>query len=150
MNKHIVDATVIIPTYQRSEALIETLEALARVDYPAHAWEAVVVDDGSMDDTATVVQEWIARTGAPVRFLQQKNAGPAAARNRGAAAARGEVLIFIDNDIIVSPDFIQAHLQTLKAHPGCWILGRVLQSPELRQTPFGRYRDAFHESFHCA
>lgn len=143
-----VDATIIIPTFNRSDALVETLSALARTDYPADRWEAIVVDDGSTDDTEFVVTKWIEQSGAPVRYMRQKNAGPAAARNRGAAQARGRVLIFIDNDIVVEPDFISAHLETLAANPGCWVVGRIVHPPQIRSTPFGRYRDSVWESFH--
>lgn len=148
MNHHFVDASIIIPTYNRSEVLLTTLEALAQIDYPAERWEAIIVDDGSTDDTAAVVERWIAQSGAPVRYLSQRNAGPAAARNRGAANAHGEMLIFIDNDIIVPPVFISEHLQTLQANPGCWVIGRITHPPQLRATPFGRYRDGVWEAFH--
>lgn len=149
MNKGI-DVTIIIPTFNRSDALIETLTALANVHYPIERWEAVIVDDGSTDDTEQVAQQWILQTKAHVRYLRQENRGPAAARNRGAAAARGEILIFIDNDILVEPDFISAHVSTLTAYPGCWVLGRVTNPAKLRSTPFGRYRDDCHERFHNA
>jgi GT2 family glycosyltransferase len=143
-----LDATIIIPTYNRSDALLETLSALAQMDYPADRWEAVVVDDGSTDDTQQQALRWIDQSGAPVRYIKQKNAGPAAARNRGAAEARGEFLIFIDNDIIVEPDFVRAHLETLATNRGCWIVGRIVHPPHIRSTPFGRYRDSVWESFH--
>jgi GT2 family glycosyltransferase len=118
------------------------------MDYPANRWEAIVVDDGSDDATEDALRRWSEKAEITFRYLKQQNAGPAAARNRGAAAARGEALIFIDNDIVVQPDFIRAHLDALAAHPHCWIMGRVTHPPELRQTPFGRYRDALHESFY--
>ncbi|MGE0132756.1 MAG: glycosyltransferase family 2 protein [Blastocatellales bacterium] len=143
-----MDASVIIPTYNRSDAILETLSALAQVDYPRDRWEAVVVDDGSTDGTEDAVGRWIATTKAPVRYFRQKNAGPAAARNHGAALARGEALIFIDNDIIVPSHFVRAHLETLKSNPGSWVLGRIAHPRELRKTPFGRYRDDAWESFH--
>jgi GT2 family glycosyltransferase len=148
MKEPLIDATLVIPTFNRSDALLETLQAIALVDYPAHGWEAVVVDDGSTDDTAMVVPKWIEQSGAPVRYLRQLNAGPAAARNRGAAAANGKYLIFIDNDIIIDPDFVRAHLETLTANPNCWVVGRVVHPAEIRSTPFGRYRDAVWEAFH--
>jgi GT2 family glycosyltransferase len=142
-----VDASLVIPTFNRCDALLETLTALARMDYPADRWEAIIVDDGSTDRTETSVREWIENTGAPIRYIKQLNAGPAAARNCGAAAAEGEALIFIDNDIIVKPDFVRAHLQTLSSNPGCWVVGRIVHPPELRATPFGRYRDDVWEAF---
>lgn len=141
-------ASVIIPTYNRRDALMETLSALAAQDFPAGRWEAMVVDDGSSDGTPEAVEEWAARSGAPVRVLRQRNAGPAAARNRGAAAATGDVLIFIDNDILVRPTFIRDHVETLSAHPGCWVIGRIVHPAQLRETPFGRYRDKLWEQFH--
>jgi len=56
-------------------------------------------------------------------------------------------LIFIDNDILVTPDFIRRHLEILDSHPNCWVIGRIVHPPELRQTPFGRYRDDMWEAF---
>jgi glycosyltransferase involved in cell wall biosynthesis len=143
-----MDASIIIPTYNRKDALLETLKTLVQVDYPAGAWEAVVFDDGSTDGTDEAIQKWIDETKAPVRFFKQQNAGPARARNRGAEEARGDFLIFIDNDILVKPDFIRQHVETLKSNPGCWVVGRVVHPPQLRDTPFGRYRDDVWEQFH--
>src|SRR5262245_6394949 len=112
--KPLLDASIIIPTFNRSDALLSTLDAIARVNYPSDRWEAIVVDDASTDETLNVIPSWIGQNGAPVRYVRQSiNAGPAAARNRGASEAKGEYLIFIDNDIIVEPDFIHAHVDTL-------------------------------------
>lgn len=143
-----MDATIVIPTFNRRDDLLKTLETLRQMDYPEDLWEAIVVDDGSTDGTGEAVGEWIAATKAPVRYFRRSNAGPAAARNHGASVGRGEALIFIDNDIIVPRDFVRAHLETLKSNPGSWVLGRIVHPPELRSTPFGRYRDDAWESFH--
>jgi GT2 family glycosyltransferase len=139
-----MDATVVIPTFNRRAQLLATLETLARQDHLQGGWEAIVVDDGSSDGTG----EAVAGLGPPFQVLRQANAGPAAARNRGAAAARGRVLVFIDDDVSVPADFLTLHLQAHAAHPGAWIVGRVIHPPELRQTPFGRYRDWLWEAFH--
>src|SRR5262249_38969879 len=98
-----MDATVVIPTYNRREARRETLEGLVRRDYPQERWQVLVVDDGSTDGTGDAVRNWAEGRSLSVEYLEQPNSGPAAARNRGAAAARGRVLIFIDNDILVEP-----------------------------------------------
>ena len=143
-----MDVTIVIPTYGRPAALLQTLEALLALDYPRDRWEAVVVDDGSPEDIQEPVRAWIERTGAPVRLFRQLNAGPAAARNRGAAEARGRYLIFIDNDVLVQPDFLRLHLTALETHPKAWIGGRVRQPRQLQETPFGRFRDRAHERFH--
>jgi GT2 family glycosyltransferase len=144
-----MDASIVIPTYNRQAALVETLRGLLKMDYPTGRWEAVVVDDGSTDGTEEAVQGLVSEN-IPVRYLRQANAGPAAARNHGAAEARGRILIFIDNDILVPANFLQMHLETLDTRPGCWVVGRIIHPPELRETPFGRYRDAIGEAFHAA
>ncbi|MEO6393583.1 MAG: glycosyltransferase [Pyrinomonadaceae bacterium] len=143
-----VGVSVIIPTYNRRDALIETLGALYRCEFPAGQWETIVVDDGSNDGTTEAVQEWIAATGASARYHRQTNAGPARARNQGANLAAGANLIFIDNDIVVQPDFLSGHMEMLAANPGCWVVGRIRHPPQLRETPFGRYRDDLWEEFH--
>jgi GT2 family glycosyltransferase len=142
-----MDVSVVMPTYNRREALVTTLQALTGCDYAKGRWEAVVVDDGSTDGSEEAARRLVEETGAPIRYLRQENAGPAAARNRGARESHGEFLIFIDNDIIVEPDFLLQHVETLRTHPGCWVVGRVVHPPEMRQTPFGRYRDALWEAF---
>lgn len=58
------------------------------------------------------------------------------------------MLVFIDNDILVERDFLRRHLDVLERNPGCWVIGRIVHPPELRTTPFGRYRDFRWEEFH--
>lgn len=139
--------SLIIPTYNRFDALIETLDTLTKIEFPHNSWEAVIVDDGSTDETENAVKKWLETSLINVRYFRQENAGPARARNLGAKEAKGKYLIFIDNDILVEPDFIKLHLESLQKNPNCWILGRIINSEKLKETPFGRYRDDLHESF---
>jgi glycosyltransferase involved in cell wall biosynthesis len=103
--------SVIIPTYNRAGMLKEALEsALAQNRLPD---EIVVVDDGSTDNTAQVV----AGFGAKIRYIQQKNAGPSAARNHGIAIATGEFVAFLDSDDLWPKDRLQRQLAALEKHP---------------------------------
>jgi cellulose synthase/poly-beta-1,6-N-acetylglucosamine synthase-like glycosyltransferase len=102
-----LQASVVIPAYNASQTIGECLTALAAQTVPSTHYEVIVVDDGSTDDTAAVA----ARLGA--RVLRQANAGPAAARNRGVSAARGEVILFTDADCAPAPDWIEQMLAPL-------------------------------------
>ena len=139
-----VIVSVVIPTHNRSDALALTLAELAKQDF-RDPWEAVVVNNRSTDDTDEVVRRQ--SFPVPLRLVHEETPGAAPARNRGAREARGEILIFIDNDILVPPDFVRRHVETLRANPGCWFIGRVVNPPELRRSVFGRYRDDLHESY---
>ncbi|PKO21859.1 MAG: hypothetical protein CVU38_12450 [Chloroflexi bacterium HGW-Chloroflexi-1] len=97
-----VPISVIVPASNAAETLSRCLAALASQTYPTSAYEVIVVDDGSTDDTAGIAR------AAGVRVITQPNAGPAAARNRGAAAARGELLLFTDSDCAPAPGWIAA------------------------------------------
>lgn len=143
-----MDASVIIPTFERPEVLYETVRALAQIDYPKNRWEVVVVDDGSKAETVGRVRAWLEALDAPARLIVQQNRGPAAARNAGARVASGDILIFLDNDIVVHPGFVRRHIEALRAYPGCWVVGRIVHPPIVRETPFGRYRDDCWETFH--
>jgi glycosyltransferase involved in cell wall biosynthesis len=94
---------VIIPTYNRAAMLRETLLALAQQSFPAGQLEVVVVDDGSSDDTAEVARQ---PYPFPVCYLRQENSGDAEARNYGVRHTTAELLVFLDDDIIVAPDFL--------------------------------------------
>ncbi len=105
------DIAVVVPAYNAAATLPATLAALARQAYDAGAVAVVVVDDGSTDETAAVA----ARGGA--RVIRQENRGPAAARNAGAAATRGDILVFTDADCVPDPDFLAALTAPLAADP---------------------------------
>jgi glycosyltransferase involved in cell wall biosynthesis len=107
--------SVVIPTYNRRPILEKCLRALSQQDLRANkvvGYEIVVVDDGSTDGTL----DWLAEH--PSEFPQvvaygQNHQGPAAARNLGVAQARGDTIIFIDSDLIVTSQFLQAHADAL-------------------------------------
>jgi lipopolysaccharide/colanic/teichoic acid biosynthesis glycosyltransferase/GT2 family glycosyltransferase len=94
--------SVVIPAYNAADLLPECLIALAAQDMPRNSYELIVVDDGSTDSTAELGRIH----GAQV--ISQPNAGPAAARNQGAAAAQGELLLFTDADCAPTPGWISA------------------------------------------
>ncbi len=97
-------ASVVIPVYN-GEATIDRVltHVLAQQNCPAY--EVIVVDDGSTDRTCEIVRRFQA-----VRLIEQANAGPAAARNKGAQNARGQYLCFTDSDCLPHPDWISCLL----------------------------------------
>jgi lipopolysaccharide/colanic/teichoic acid biosynthesis glycosyltransferase/glycosyltransferase involved in cell wall biosynthesis len=97
-----IAVSVIVPAYNAAAVLPRCLSALARQNFPCDRYEVILVDDGSRDETATVAR------AAGVRVISQPNAGPAAARNAGAAAATGELLLFTDADCAPEPGWISA------------------------------------------
>jgi len=141
-----LDITVVIPTHNRSDALDLTIEHLSNQDFEG-AWEAIVVNNNSTDDTDQVVKSWQEKFPVKLKLVHESKPGPAAARNVGAGAAKGRYLVFIDNDILTGPDFLRNHMQFLDSEREGWFIGRVVNPPELRRTPFGRYRDDIHEAY---
>ena len=99
-------ASVVVPTFNRAALLPRVLPALLEQDYPQD-YEVVVVDDGSRDDTPRILEEWARRHPERLRVLRQENAGPARARNRGAAAAEGSFIAFIDDDCVAERSWLR-------------------------------------------
>ena len=93
--------SVIVPVYNGAETLPACLRALQQQTLPADRYEVIVVDDGSTDGSADLARRF------GVQVISQENAGPAAARNRGVQAARGEILLFTDADCAPAPDWIE-------------------------------------------
>ncbi|NEO34901.1 MAG: glycosyltransferase [Moorea sp. SIOASIH] len=108
--------SIVIPTYNRLPILKKCLIALEhqqlRQDSQIWDYEVVLVDDGSTDGTL----DWLAAHGDQfphVRSFAQNHAGPAAARNLGVKQAKGEIIIFIDSDLVVTEHFLQSHADAL-------------------------------------
>ncbi|MFM2056770.1 MAG: hypothetical protein RLY71_1155 [Pseudomonadota bacterium] len=103
--------SVVIPAYNASATLADTLHSLARQSWPA--LEVIVVDDGSTDATWELLQH----TELPVLAIHQTNQGLAGARNTGLAAARGEFIALLDADDLCEPERIAVQVACLRAHP---------------------------------
>ena len=115
--------------------LLETLDCLGLQSHPPDAFEVIVVADGCTDGTVEALR--VARTPFALRVLEQSNGGPGAARNAGAAAASGHLLIFLDDDIQVEPGFVEAHVQVHCDHANRVGIGYL--PPDLRdQTGYFR------------
>ena len=127
--------SVVIPTYNRLPILEKCLRALERqqLQAPITNYEVVLVDDGSTDDTVN----WLLRHSASfphVRLVQQDHGGPAEGRNRGVEHARGDVIVFIDSDLVVTDNFLISHARRLEqswAQRGdrlCFTYGAVINT----------------------
>lgn len=108
--------SVVIPTYNRKPILEKCLQALERQDYEdvdeIAGYEVVVVDDGSTDTTVPWLQANTAQF-PHVTLFEQDHQGPAAARNLGVEKAKGDIIIFIDSDLVVTTVFLKSHAAAL-------------------------------------
>lgn len=104
-----MDVSVVICTYNRSGNLARCLGGLARQeDVQSLLWEVILVDNNSRDDTARVVQALARSLPLRLRYVFEGEQGLSAARNRGIREARGAVLAFIDDDILVTPRWLRS------------------------------------------
>ncbi len=108
--------SIVVPVYNGGHTIQACLDALARQTLDAGTYEILVVDDGSTDDTGTRVRAWMERhPQVAARLIQQANAGPAAARNRGVEAARAPVVLFTDADCAPMPHWAEAMLAAFES-----------------------------------
>lgn len=103
-----IEASIIIPTYNRAAKLHRCLQALCSQTYPAMDFEVIVVIDGSTDETLEMVTSL--ETPFSLRVIPQPNRGQSTALNRGVTEALGRICIFLDDDITVTPQFLAEHL----------------------------------------
>lgn len=130
--------SVIIPTCNRAEVLGKALSAYAQQSGRHQVLELIVVDDGSTDNTRSIVEEHARAFPFPLRYLCQENRGAAAARNRGLRCAGGDIILFGDDDVIPDTKMVAEHLSWHEQHSEPWagMLGYVTWSSEVRPTPF--------------
>lgn len=121
-----MDFSIIIPTYERPAHVVACLESLATLRFDRNRWEAIFVDDGSASPAAAEVRA--AAESLPVRMLLRAHAGPAAARNAGAHEARGQWLVFTDDDCRPDPDWLDAFAARFAADGDCAIGGRSINA----------------------
>jgi glycosyltransferase involved in cell wall biosynthesis len=106
--------SVIIPSYNYGFVIAETIASLQR--QTISDWEAIIVDDGSRDNTEDIVKPLVAQD-ARVTYIKQVNAGVSAARNRAMKLAKGKFIQFLDADDLLTPQKLEIHTNYLLAHP---------------------------------
>lgn len=125
-NQALPSFSVIVPTYRRPAQLRACLGALASVDYPDDHLEVIVVNDGNPALPESIVSSF--RDQLNVTLILQPHAGPAAARNTGAAHAKGDFLAFTDDDCLPASDWLRALQARFAITPEYLIGGRTLNA----------------------
>ncbi len=101
--------SIVIPAYNEEKSILKTLESVFGLDYPKRRVDIIVVNDGSTDATASIVQA-VQKTHTNVRLITQKNQGKGVALNRGLELAKGEYYVCLDADSFVEPDALKTLL----------------------------------------
>ncbi len=130
--------SVIVPTYNGGWVLRRTVEALQRQDAAPDRFEVIVVDDGSTDGSTRDLE---GAGPAALRVLRLPNRGRAAARNAGAAVARGQALLFLDADIWAAPDLVSVHLSHHAETRNLGVQGRWKDHPDSLVSMFMRSKN---------
>ncbi len=128
--------SVVMPTYNRREVTRTTLEHLIAGDYPADRLE-IFVCDNSGDGTPEMARALDAETDVAIHVQFSDERLPAVKRNQGLLAASGELVIFMNDDVWVRPDFVRQHVAAhRRAGRPVAVLGHCEQSPRMEHTPF--------------
>jgi glycosyltransferase involved in cell wall biosynthesis len=114
--------TIAVCTWNRANMVDQTLQSLTQLRIPPGIdWEVVVVNNNSPDNTADVLESYVSKL--PLRHFLEKNQGIAFARNRAASEARGEWILWTDDDIQVKPNWLSGYVQAFIEHPECGFFG---------------------------
>jgi glycosyltransferase involved in cell wall biosynthesis len=100
--------SIIVPTFNKASQLEYTLELLCKQDLSIDQYEIVVVDNNSTDNTRALLDRFSLKCDN-MRYVTEKQRGPAAARNRGIDESRGYLLIFLDDDMLIAADHVRQH-----------------------------------------
>ncbi len=120
--------SVIIATFNRREMLARTLPPLLAQDFPSDEYEVIVVVDGSTDGTTDLLRGFASHSN--LRVIEQENRGQAAAINAGLRAATGELVLFLDDDILSGPSLVAEHARAVRNGHTCLAFGPVHVLPD--------------------
>ena len=119
-----MSASLIIPTYNRGDVLLETLEMAVRQKYSAY--EIIVVDQTRSIDSR--LQRYLSTAGDRIRYIHLPEPNLPAARNAGIRAAKGDILVFVDDDVCIEPDYVAAHVRNYEDLTVGGVMGALVQS----------------------
>jgi glycosyltransferase involved in cell wall biosynthesis len=118
--------SVLIATRDRAALLSETLHTITCQIDPGQAVEIVVVDNGSVDDTLGVIELAATRSPIPITHLREERPGKSHALNAGVARARGDLLVFTDDDVLADRGWLSAYASAFDSTGADFAAGRIL------------------------
>lgn len=121
--------SVVIPTYNRKDSLRRTLDGLSQQTFPVSDFEVVVVSDGCTDGTMEMLAEYARTAPYTLQVINQHNSGPSKARNRGIQEAQHDVIVFLDDDVEPTPEFLSRHAAHHQQENKIAILGPMSPDP---------------------
>ncbi len=125
--------SIVVPTHDRSDALRETLEVLGRVEVPSDTRaEILVVANGCSDGTSDMVRRMAIDYPLPLRCIEEAVGNLNVARNRGCAAASGDIIAFLDDDVSVDRGWLRGIVETFATLPVDLLAGRVTLAYEIQ------------------
>jgi GT2 family glycosyltransferase len=131
--------SVVIPSYNRRASLLRLLESLRQQTLRPSEFEVLVVDDGSTDGTPDMLRSL--HMPYELTVLQQPNAGPGAARNRGVRAATADRIVFLDDDTVPVPGLLRRHLDLQMQHPNAVVIGPMVPPPNWQRPAWIRWEE---------
>jgi GT2 family glycosyltransferase len=134
-------ASVVLPTHGRRASLLRVLAALGRQHAPPGSFEVVVVCDGDVDGSAEACRALAPELPYELQVLTQPNAGPASARNRAVAAARADLIVFIDDDVVPDERWLATHLAAQAGQEAQVTIGPLLPPPDFRLNAWGAWEE---------
>ena len=120
--------TLIICTYNREKYIGPLLDSIAKNDYPPSDYEIVLVDNNCTDNTRGVCEQFaVAHPEIIFRYVVEPEQGLSAARNKGIKEAKGEIIIYVDDDALVDVDYIRIYAEHFASHPETMAAGGPIE-----------------------
>lgn len=139
-----VSISIVVPTYNRRDRLQRVISALEVQTYPIQDYELIVVSDGSQDGTEQLLND----LETPLRLIPvcQGNQGAAVARNTGWQRAAGDIILFLDDDVVPAPDLLAEHARFhSKYESDIVVMGPMLTPPGFKMSPWVRWEQEMLE-----
>lgn len=122
-----MQVSVIVCTHNRASSLQQTLASLGQMSMATEfTWELLVMDNNSSDGTRQEIEAFRERSGLNVRYLHEPRTGKSFALNTGVAQAKGDLLAFTDDDVLVAPEWLAGLVETFKQYECMGVAGRCV------------------------